>query len=134
MDHLDDSPFNNIKKPQMVDGKEYISKETQYESTAPIKEYVTTETQYNTWDKPDKKLLEALREGRTEYLDTLDPNMTPTPDRKNIVEDKDYDSDIMKLDFTDIEEDSSSKETTPRGVIMLEGGMVKRAEPSSHRL
>jgi len=126
---LHDSPFNNIKKPQMVEGKEYISKETQYESTVPLKEYVTTETQYNTWDKPDKKLLEALREGRTEYLDTLDPNMTPTPERKSLMEDNGYDSDILKLDFTDIEENTSSRETTPRAVVMTEGGMVKRADP-----
>ena len=122
---------------------EYESKETQYESS---KEFASTETQYNTWDKPDKQLLDALREGRTEYLtenniaDYLDENnITPTPTRKF-----DYDkpvcnggADLFKLDFTDeITADQcniSSRESTPRQLTIAKGGMVKRAEPAENK-
>ncbi|XP_066935916.1 putative uncharacterized protein DDB_G0277255 isoform X2 [Clytia hemisphaerica] len=102
--------------------KIYESKETQYESTTQFK---STETQYNTWDKPDKAFLEALREGRTEYLD--ENNITPTPIRK-VLDEKPFDSDLFKLDFTDVEGETS-RETTPRQMTMTNGGMVTRAEP-----
>ena len=134
----------------------YESKETQYESS---KKFASTETQYNTWDKPDKQLLEALREGRTEYLDEnniaeyLDENnITPTPSRKFY----DYDApvcnggDLFKLDFTEDgdppqqhgdhqqqkQQQHSSPESTPRHdnrLTITKGGMVKHAEPIENK-
>ena len=121
-----------------VNTKEYKSKETQYESN---KTYTSSETQYNTWDKPDKQLLEALREGRTEYLDDnniaeyLD-DITPTPTRK-FFHDKPTcnGGDLFKLDFTaKVEQQhNSSPESTPRQMTIAEGGMVKRAEPVENK-
>ena len=131
--HESDASMNNIK---------YESKETQYESS---KKFASTETQYNTWDKPDKQLLEALREGRTEYLD--ENNITPTPSRKFY----DYDApvcnggDLFKLDFTEDndqkqkqqqqqpQQNNSSRESTPRQLTLAKGGMVTRAEPAENK-